>query len=102
MSDEKIIVSIDADLEELIPGFLENRNADLGVLRSNLDNAEFTNMKSTGHSLKGVGGGYGFERISEIGAELELAAQQEDTSKISELLDSYADYLSRIEVVYEE
>ena len=26
MSDEKIIIQVDPDLEELIPGFLENRN----------------------------------------------------------------------------
>lgn len=102
MSDEKILVSIDADLEDLIPGFLENRNADLGTLRSHLENSDFANIKSIGHSLKGVGGGYGFERITEIGAGLEAAALQEDNNKISELLESYADYLARIEIVYEE
>ncbi len=102
MSDEKIIINIDADLEELIPGFLENRDADLGTLKSDLNILEFANIKSIGHSLKGVGGGYGFERISEIGAELEQAAAQEDINIISDLLESYEDYLARIEIVYQE
>ena len=102
MSDDKITVTIDADLEELIPGFLENRNADLGTLQSHLDNSDFDSIKATGHSLKGVGGGYGFDRISEIGAELEQAGLNKDGTKVTELLADYKDYLERLEVVYEE
>jgi HPt (histidine-containing phosphotransfer) domain-containing protein len=102
MSDDKIQVTIDADLEELIPGFLENRNADLTTLQACLDNADYDSIKSTGHSLKGVGGGYGFDRISEIGAELEQAGLNKDTDQIVTLLASYKDYLARIEIVYEE
>ena len=33
MSDEKIIVQVDEDLEDLIPGFLENRKQDVEKLR---------------------------------------------------------------------
>ena len=29
MSEDKIVVHIDIDLEDLIPGFLENRQSDL-------------------------------------------------------------------------
>ena len=102
MSEEKITVTIDADLEDLIPGFLENRKADLSNLQACLDNSDFDSIKSTGHSLKGVGGGYGFDRISEIGAELEQAGLNQDGSKVSELLAAYTDYLNRLEIVYEE
>ncbi len=54
MSDEKIIVQVDPDLEELIPGFLENRKLDIEKLRSALNEKDFVNLGLIGHSIKGV------------------------------------------------
>ena len=38
---EKIVVLIDAGLEELIPGFLENRQSELGKMREALVSAVY-------------------------------------------------------------
>ena len=100
MSDNKIIVQVDPDLEELIPGFLENRIADVAKLRSFLDDNDFANIQSIGHSTKGVGGGYGFDLMSELGAEIESAAKESDADKICEKIDQLDDYLQRIEIEY--
>lgn len=100
MSDEKIIIQVDPDLEELIPGFLENRNADVAKLRSSLEDMDFANVQSIGHSTKGVGGGYGFDLMSELGAEIEAAAKEKDAEKISEKINQLDDYLQRIEIEY--
>jgi HPt (histidine-containing phosphotransfer) domain-containing protein len=101
MNDEKIVVTIDMDLEELIPGFLGNRNKDLDLLRDALRDNDFQTIQSTGHSLKGVGGGYGFDHMSELGAEIEIAAKEADRNKLARLIESYADYLGRIVVRFE-
>lgn len=50
--------------------------------------------------MKGDGGGYGFEAISEIGAVLETAGKQKDVDKIRQGLDRLADFLERVEVVF--
>jgi len=100
MTDEKIIIQVDPDLEELIPGFLENRNADIGKLRTSLDENDFVNIQSIGHSTKGVGGGYGFDLMSEIGAEIESAAKENDADKIRDKINQLDDYLQRIEIEY--
>jgi len=100
MSDEKIIVQVDPDLEELIPGFLENRISDVGKLRTSLDENDFVNIQSIGHSTKGVGGGYGFDLMSEIGAEIEFAAKAKDSDTIGEKINQLDDYLQRIEIEY--
>lgn len=100
MTDEKIIIQVDPDLEELIPGFLENRNADIVKLRSFLDDKDFINIQSIGHSTKGVGGGYGFDLMSEIGAEIESAAKESDVDKIREKINQLDDYLQRIDIEY--
>jgi HPt (histidine-containing phosphotransfer) domain-containing protein len=101
MSLEKIIVNIDPDLEELIPGFLENRIKDIEILKNAAGQADFEALKSVGHSLKGVGGGYGFARITELGAGIEASAKINDLEKINQLISDLADYLQRIEVKYQ-
>ena len=100
MSDEKIIIQVDPDLEELIPGFLENRNTDIAKLRASLDDKDYANIQSIGHSTKGVGGGYGFDLMSELGAEIESAAKENDADKIGEKINQLDDYLQRIEIEY--
>jgi len=100
MSDEKIIVHVDPDLEDLIPGFLENRNLDVEKLRTELSNNDFQNISSIGHSIKGVGGGYGFELMSELGANIETAAKENNSETIQENIDRLDDYLKRVEVEY--
>lgn len=100
--NNRITVAVDPDLEELIPGFLQNRQKDVQSLRSALDAGAMQTIQSIGHSLKGVGGGYGFIRISEIGAEFEEAADQGDNKTIKVLIAELQDYLARVEVVYQE
>jgi len=99
--NNRITVSIDPDLEPLIPGFLDNRRKDIEALAEALEAQQFATVQSIGHSLKGVGGGYGFQEISDIGASLESAAQQQDAPGIRTLIESLRDYLDNVEVVYQ-
>lgn len=101
MSNDKIPVIVYIDLEELIPGFMKNRKADVEILRGAINGGDIEKVQSTGHSLKGVGGGYGFDRLSELGADIENAAKAGDADKIRSLIDDMADYLTRVEVTYE-
>ncbi len=101
MSDGKILVNIDPDLEELIPGFLKNRSKDLTTLQNAMDAADYQAIQSIGHSLKGVGGGYGFDVMSKIGADIEISARAQEHDTLIELIESYEKYLDCIEVVFE-
>jgi hypothetical protein len=51
--------------------------------------------------MKGSGGGYGFDAITELGHDLEAAAKSEHAEEISRLNDALASYLERLEVVYQ-
>jgi HPt (histidine-containing phosphotransfer) domain-containing protein len=101
MTGNKIVVKVDPDLKELIPGFLANRRKDIATLRDALTKGNIAQVQSTGHSLKGVGGGYGFAEMSAIGAELEAAARAGNKDVLPGLIDRYAAYLDRVEVVFE-
>jgi len=101
MSIDRITVTIDKDLEDLIPGFLDNRRKDVRLLGEALSARKIESLKSIGHSLKGVGGGYGFHELSVIGAEIEKIAKTGETVGIEQLIHRMADYLDRIEIVFE-
>ena len=101
MSDEKIVVKIDPELEDLIPGFLNNRTKDLATLQAALKEQNYQSIQSVGHSLKGVGGGYGFTGMSEIGAAIEKAAKERAAADLPVLIERYGKYLNALQVVYE-
>lgn len=100
MTEEKIVVEVDEDLEDLIPGFLNNRNADIGKLQQAADASDFETLRSIGHSLKGVGGGYGFEKMSELGASIETAAKGEQLEEIKSFIAALENYLQNVEVKF--
>lgn len=102
MSEDKIVVHVDIDLEDLIPGFLENRQKDVQSLESALKENDFEKLRSVGHNLKGVGGGYGFPDMSMMGAEIEEGAKENNMEKVSENVQKLSHYLSNIEIIYEE
>lgn len=101
MSEKEIQVIIDRDLEDLIPGFMENRKADVVKMREALAQQDFESLRSTGHSLKGVGGGYGFAFISEIGAVIESAAKINDMETITSSIDKLENYLVNVRISFE-
>lgn len=97
----KQIIIIDKDLEELIPGFLENRQKDICKMKEALSTNNFEQIKIIGHQMKGFGSGYGFNYISEVGLKLEVAAKAEDIQEIERLLESLVHYLATMEMSYE-
>jgi len=97
----KINVSIDSDLEAIVPDFLEHRRQDVGKLIQLLEAGDYQNIMSIGHGMKGSGGGYGFDKISEIGREMETFAKTKDGVRLRELTQQLSDFLDRVQIVYE-
>ncbi len=98
---EKIIIQADPEIADIIPVFLESRAEDVVSLQEVLGQRDFEAVRILGHSMRGAGGGYGFDAITDIGHALELAAQSQDSEEISRLIDQLSAYLQCVEVVYE-
>jgi chemotaxis protein histidine kinase CheA len=96
----KVTVYIDPDLADIVPGFLENRRRDVLSLQKALQQDDLQTIRVLGHRMKGDGGGYGFETISEIGEALELAAVHEDRPAIERQTSALNEFLTRLDVVY--
>lgn len=95
-----IHVEISRDLEDIAPIFLENKRKDLPTLRIAVGAQDFTTLQTLGHRMKGDGGGYGFDHISEIGARLEYTAKQHDLPTIELCIVELEDFLNRVTVLY--
>ncbi len=96
-----LIVTVAKDLEDLIPTFLANRAKEIEALRAALAAGDFEQLRQLGHRMRGVGNSYGFERVSTLGKQVEDAAKAQARAQIEACLAEYADYLARVQVVYE-
>ncbi len=99
-AENVITLYIDPGLEEIVPGFLENRRRDVQTLETALQENNLAQIHIIGHRMKGDGGGYGFDILSMIGAALEQAATREDRDAIRRHTAELIDFLARVTVVY--
>lgn len=98
--ESRIIVHIDPDLEDLIPNYLAKRRKDCEKILAALDKNDLETIRILGHDMKGSGGGYGFDAITEIGALLEKSAKEADAEGITREISRLSVYLQQVEVVY--
>lgn len=90
---EQIIVS--ESMAHLFPVYLA-RVAEMAVeIEKHLREGDLGSLFFIGHNLKGTGGTYGFDSLSKIGGQIELAARAGDTVQIKVLADYLVVWLNR-------
>src|SRR3954464_15677406 len=94
-------VTVGRDLEDLIPVFRKPRHKELDTLRVALAAADFEQLRQLGHRMKGVGNSYGFDHVSTLGKYIEDGARSGDRASLDARIREYAEYLSRVQIVYE-
>lgn len=92
--------TIDPDLKELIPDYLEKRRAEVREFRKLLEENDFTTLQKSGHKLRGSAGSYGFPVLSEVGKELEEGSRDKDYQRAKKALSLYETVMARIRVRY--
>lgn len=97
--DAAIPIRVDPEIATLIPGFLANRHKDITLLLDAVNRGDFETARILGHSMKGSGGGYGFDGITDIGAEIETAARHNDPDAIRSQVNALSRYLARVQIV---
>ena len=95
---KEVVVHIDDDILDLIPGFIDNRKKDIEQILKLLAKQDHESIRRLGHNWKGAGRGYGFDRISVLGKEMEAAAQASDSAQILQICDSAQYYLKHVQI----
>ncbi|MDO8281640.1 MAG: response regulator [Thermodesulfovibrionia bacterium] len=92
------VVYIDPDLQDLIPDFLDSMKKEVEKIGAMLSKNDLNEIQRIGHSLKGTGGSYGFNEITDIGKEMEEAAKNSDKEAIIKLNSRLDNYLSTVKI----
>ena len=72
---DTILVPANPKFADLIPVFLQNCRQNVIAMLNALDRGDFETVEILGHGMRGAGGSYGFQAITDIGAALEQAAE---------------------------
>ncbi len=97
---ERNIVEVEEGMEDVVPGYLDKRRAEIPLYAAAVDSGDFDTVRNLGHKMKGTGAGYGFPVLTEIGGVLEQAARQRESERIREALRRLDAYVGNIELKY--
>ncbi len=98
---ERIIVHVDVEFEDLLPGFLKDWKEETRSMREALEKNDYETIHKLGHDMKGIGGSCGLDVITDMGRGLAEAAKAKDLVVIRNNLDTLSCYLERVAFMYE-
>lgn len=98
----KFTIAVDAALAPIMPRYLEIRSEELGQLEQAIASGDAEATRLLGHRLKGTGTSYGFPKLTELGAAIEIAGREGEISQAAQLAALVRDYLENMEIAYEE
>jgi len=98
---DRVIVEVDEDLSDLIPGFLAHKRTDIDSIFEAVAQRDYTAISRIAHRIKGEGGSYGFDSMTEMGRSLERAAAIRDNGSVATLARQLLRYLEQVEVVFQ-
>ena len=96
-----VIVEVDEDLSDLIPDFLTHKRADVAAILEAVKRHDYAAISSLGHRIKGDGGSYGFDSMTEMGRSLEQAAAMRDAGAVTALAQKLLSYMDSVKVVFQ-
>ena len=68
-----------AEMQEM---YINHTSKELVSIMEDFETKSFDSLRTFGHNIKGSGGMYGFNEVTEIGAVIEAAAKDEDMALI--------------------
>jgi CheY-like chemotaxis protein/HPt (histidine-containing phosphotransfer) domain-containing protein len=95
---DAILVRTNAKFADRIPVFLQNARLNVTSILEALDRGDFETVEFLGHGMRGAGGMFGFQAITDIGAALEHAAESADSTASRKWAGALSDYLDRVEI----
>jgi CheY-like chemotaxis protein len=82
-----------------VPAYLQNCRQNVIAIVDALDRVDFETVTILGHQMRGSGGAFGFQVITDIGAALQQAAESADTDASRKWVGELSNYLDRVETI---
>ena len=82
--------------KEMRRRYLERRSTDMEVLGKALADKNYLEFNRIGHQIRGNAPSYGFEDLSDVGREIEIAGKNCDGQKAKKAILSLKNWLSKV------
>ncbi len=96
--EDENVVYVDDEIKDLIPKYMERKVQDSKTILDALDQGDFDTIRIKGHTLKGSGGGYGFDKLTVMGNSIEAAAKIKDANSIRMEIEKMVNYLENVKI----
>ena len=97
--EQRIVVTPPPGLpRQLVVDYIGRCRESARALRTAVQGADYGQAGILGHRLKGTGCSYGFPELTETGAAIERAAQQQAAAELQTALGRLEGYLRAVEV----
>jgi HPt (histidine-containing phosphotransfer) domain-containing protein len=98
-NNETVIRSAKLNIAQLRPEYLQNCRQNVIDMLDALERSDFATVTNLGHNLNGSGGMFGFQTITDMGAALQLAAENSDADASRKWVGELSSYLQGIETI---
>jgi PAS domain S-box-containing protein len=96
---ETALVRANPKFADRVPAYLQNCRQNVITMLEALDRVDFETVRTLGHQIRGSGGMFGFQAITDIGTALEQAAESTDTDASRKWVGELSRYLDRVETI---
>ena len=96
---EPILLRAESKFENRIPAYLQNCRQNVIVMLDALDRVDFETVTSLGHQMRGSGGAFGFQAITDIGAALQQAGENADNEVSRKCVRELSNYLDGVRTI---
>ena len=92
------LVQSDSSYAELVEEFVSGLDDQVHSMWRSLADGQFDTLKSLAYQLKGVGGDYGYQILTEVAASLEQRARHQELQACQTSLEELTSIVSRVAV----
>ncbi|MBC7637907.1 MAG: PAS domain S-box protein [Acetobacteraceae bacterium] len=87
-------IRVGSNNDRLADAFIGNARRNLAIMQAALAAADFKTISSLGHGLRGAGGMFGYPALTDIGAEIEFAADSGNEATARRWVDDLSVFLA--------
>lgn len=96
----RIRLEVSKELEDIMPLFLDTVSKNISSIHDALQFGDFETVQTLGHRMKGAGRGYGFDRVTELGREIESAAKERNAARCRFFTEELSQLMENTDIVF--
>ena len=93
-------IKVDAELADLFPVYLKSKRDELARIPSLLEAGDFEAVRVIGHKMRGSGGGYGLDFLTELGERMENSGAAGDKAALAAQAAELKAFLDSLEIEF--